>query len=209
MDNTRPSKLWGFWKWSWVWLRWQTWQGWRGDTADRATEFTGQKAALGCTGIYLAVLDSVDWTGLFQTVMGTLPLVVKFVVLIRVVGWPGWSRWSRWLRWSRWPGWSGCHPDRMISPDEKHSENKWFSRSKPSNYRGNHPTPRKIPRIGKNILMQFWMLHANLTNHETKSQVVLVPHKPQLGFWLWTILRCQSQIIKITTSLVSHFPRHW
>ena len=62
--------------------------------------------------------------------MGTLPLVVKFVVLIRVVGWPGWSRWSR------WPGWSGCHPDRMISPDEKHSENKWFSRSKPSNYRG-------------------------------------------------------------------------
>ena len=51
------------------------------------------------------------------------PIVVRIVGLIRVVGWPGWSRRSRWFRWSR-----------IISLDDMHSENIWFSWSKASNY---------------------------------------------------------------------------
>ena len=51
------------------------------------------------------------------------PIVVRIVGLIRVVGWPGWSRRSRWFRWSR-----------IISLDDLHSENIWFSWYNPSKF---------------------------------------------------------------------------
>ena len=57
--TTRLSKLWGFWKRSWVWgywNRWQWWQGLQGDTDDRTTGFTGQWASQGPSGLYWALL---------------------------------------------------------------------------------------------------------------------------------------------------------
>ena len=53
--------------------------------ADRSTGFTGQEAALGCTRLYSAVLDSVGCTRLHWAVLS-------------YIGLKWGSRWSRWFR---------------------------------------------------------------------------------------------------------------